>query len=71
MWPKSYRDYKVDEPMIKQKVEPSHGIIGSEMHEINGWGNQLHIPRKKKKGLVRTLLEAFFNKFSHHQGSSS
>lgn len=64
MWPKFYKDYPVDEPLIKNKVEPSHGIIGSEMHEINGWGNQLHIPKKKKQGLFRTLLEALFGKFT-------
>lgn len=42
MWPKAYRDYKVDKPLIKYQIEPSHGIIGCEMHEINGWGNTLH-----------------------------
>lgn len=47
MWPKSYRDYKIDAPLIKQQVEPSHGIIGCEMHDLNGWGNTLHIPSEK------------------------
>lgn len=46
MWPKSYRDYKIDAPLIKQQVEPSHGIIGCEMHDLNGWGNSLHIPKE-------------------------
>ncbi len=40
-----YFDYKVDQPLIKFPVEPGRGIIGCEMHEINGWGNTLHIPR--------------------------
>jgi len=44
MWPKSYRDYKLDQPLIKYQVEPNHGIIGCEMHDLNGWGNSLHIP---------------------------
>ncbi len=48
MWPKSYKDYELDRPLIKYQVEPSHGIIGCEMHELNGWGNTLHIPRKRR-----------------------
>lgn len=58
MWPKSYRDYKTDRPLIKYPVEPSHGIIGCEMHELNGWGTELHIPRKKRrsKSFFRWLL---------------
>lgn len=67
MWPKSYRDYKIDEPLKKYKVEPGQGIQGCEMHDLNGWGNLLHVPLKKqKKGLVRTLLETLFKKFSNH-----
>ena len=45
MWPKSYRDYQLDKPLIKYQVQPSHGIIGCEMHDLNGWGNSLHIPQ--------------------------
>lgn len=67
MWPKSYKDYKTDEPLNKNRVEPGRGIIGYEGHEINGWGNLLHIPKKKKPGLISTLLGAFFRKFSNHQ----
>lgn len=64
MWPKAYRDYKTDEPQIKNRVEPGKGIIGCEMHDLNGWGNTLHIPAKEKKsGFFRTLLNAFFGKF--------
>lgn len=47
MWPKVYRDYPVDKPLIKYPVEPGHGIIGCEMHELNGWGNTLHVPSEK------------------------
>jgi hypothetical protein len=49
MWFKEYRDYPIDRPLIKYPVEPGKGIIGCEMHEINGWGNDLHVPRSKPK----------------------
>jgi hypothetical protein len=64
MWPKSYKDYPMDGPLIKNQVEPGKGIIGCEMHEINGWGNTYHIKRKpKRRRLIRTLLQALFSKF--------
>lgn len=44
MWPKKYLDYPIDKPLIKQRVEPGKGIIGCEMHELNGWGASYHIP---------------------------
>lgn len=60
MWPKEYRDYKKDESLVKNRVEPGEGITGCEMHEINGWGNTLHVPheapapiKKKKNGSKR------------------
>jgi hypothetical protein len=57
MWDKTYKDYKPNEPIIKSQVEPGHGIIGCEMHDINGWGTESHIPRKRrKKGFIRILL---------------
>lgn len=46
MWPKFYRDYPVDTPLIKQSVESGKGIVGCEMHELNGWGMSYHIPRQ-------------------------
>lgn len=60
MWPKEYKDYKTDEPLIKQSVEPGKGIYGCEMHEINGWGNTLQHPKKRKRGLLATLLIQLF-----------
>ncbi len=42
MWPKEYRDYKKDRFLVKYQVEPGNGIIGCEMHDLNGWGNSLH-----------------------------
>jgi hypothetical protein len=61
MWPKSYKDYKTDAPLIKLQVSPQKGIIGCEMHELNGWGEEHHLPQKQKKGMISTLLEAFFS----------
>ncbi len=64
MWHKEYRDYPPDTPMIKEQVSPSHGIVGCEMHEINGWGHNYHIPlRRRKKGLFSKLLSSFFSLF--------
>lgn len=63
MWHKEYRDYPPDTPLIKHQVSPSHGIIGCEMHDINGWGHEHHIPIKRRKGLVATLLSRFFALF--------
>lgn len=65
MWQKSYRDYKRDEPLVKQKVEAGQGIIGCEMHDLNGWGEGRHVRRRasKKRGFFRTLLDSFFSLF--------
>lgn len=57
MWFRSFRDYETDKPLIKYQVQSGHGIIGCEMHDLNGWGNVIHIPvRKRKKGLIARLL---------------
>lgn len=57
MWFRSFRDYETDKPLIKYQVQSGHGIIGCEMHDLNGWGNVIHIPvRKRKKGLLARLL---------------
>jgi hypothetical protein len=60
MWHKEYRDYKLDESLIKSPVEPSRGIIGCEMHDLNGWGTSLHIPKKKKKGFIASFVTYLF-----------
>ncbi len=39
MWFKAFRDYPVDSPLRKETVEPGKGIIGCEMHEVNGWND--------------------------------
>ncbi|MGA8164644.1 MAG: hypothetical protein WB791_06420 [Waddliaceae bacterium] len=63
MWPKSYKDYPVDSPLVQQQVEPGRGIVGCEMHDLNGWGEEHHIPaEKQRKGIVSTLLFALFGR---------
>jgi len=57
MWPKSYRDYRLDESLIKNQVEPSRGIIGCEMHELNGWGTSLHIFSHQREGRFKRRKE--------------
>jgi hypothetical protein len=59
MWPKAYRDYKTDETLVKYPVEPSQGIIGCEMHDLNGWGESYHRYKKRKKGFLATLISYF------------
>lgn len=62
MWPKFYKDYPVDEPLIKYPVEPDHGIIGCEMHEIFGWGESYHIYKPRKKGFFKRIFSFFTKK---------
>jgi hypothetical protein len=63
MWPKSYRDYKQDQDLIKNQVESGKGIKGCEMHEFNGWGNTFQSEKKKKKGIIHLFLEKLFSIF--------
>lgn len=71
MWPKAYKDYKTDESLVKNQVQPGKGIVGCEMHDLNGWGNTLHIPvNKNKKGFFRTMLNALSGKFNKKKGSN-
>jgi hypothetical protein len=60
MWFKRYKDYPIDQPLIKEQVEPSHGIIGCEMHEQNGWGTEYHQKKIRKRGLFATMVIYFF-----------
>ena len=64
MWFKEYRDYKIDQPLIKDTVESGHGIVGCEMHELNGWGTNHPIKRPRKEGLLKKMM-AFFSKKNH------
>jgi hypothetical protein len=69
MWFKEYRDYPIDKPLVKEQVESGHGIIGCEMHEINGWGTHLHQIKPRKKGIFSRLMSHFFREKNQH-GSS-
>lgn len=65
MWFKHYRDYPIDRPLIKEQVESGKGIIGCEMHDLNGWGNALHQMKPRKKGLWAKLMHLLFKE--HHR----
>jgi hypothetical protein len=65
MWPKAYRDYKTDQPLVKNQVIPGHGIVGCEMHDLNGWGEIHHRPfNKTKRGIFATLLVSFLSRWN-------
>jgi hypothetical protein len=50
MWTKAYKDYQRDKSLIQQQVSSGKGIIGCEMHDLNGWGTswQGQIPSTSK-----------------------
>jgi hypothetical protein len=56
MWPKEYKDKPEDTSLIKNTVSPGKGIVGCEMHEINGWGLSNHIPKERKMGFFRKIF---------------
>jgi hypothetical protein len=70
MWPKAYRDYPEDKPLKKETVSTSKGIIGCEMHDVNGWGETYHQPKKKKRGIIYTLLKSLFGSGDKGEESS-
>lgn len=62
MWPKEYKDYPEDTTLVKEKVEPGKGIVGCEMHDLNGWGMTFHLaPKVKEPGFFRTLWHRLFH----------
>jgi|GEM_PF-1027211 len=63
MWPKSYKDYRKDEDLIKYQVESGKGIIGCEMHEFNGWGSSYDQKKRKKKSRIKIFIEKVLKKF--------
>lgn len=63
MWWREYKDYPVDSELIKEQVEPGKGIVGCEMHEINGWGLHRHRHPKAQKGILYTLFQGIANLF--------
>lgn len=60
MWPKNYKDYPADSPLRKSQVQAGKGIIGSEMHDLNGWSNEIHQYKPRKKGRIRKFFESVF-----------
>jgi hypothetical protein len=61
MWFREYRDYKIDQPLIKEQISSGQGMVGCEMHEINGWGEEYHqLSNKRKKGIFAILMDALF-----------
>lgn len=73
MWEKEYKNYPTDTSLKKYKVEPSRGIVGCEMHDLEGWGYTLHVPpsKAKRKGLIRKLLDSISKFFYRSQSEDS
>lgn len=59
MWWREYKDYKPDDPLIKERVESGKGLIGCEMHDLNGWGLSHHRYRRRP-GVITQFLAALF-----------
>ena len=49
MWTKSYKDYPEDTPLKKEQVRAGKGIVGCEMHDLNGWSNTLHYSKEERQ----------------------
>jgi hypothetical protein len=62
MWFRAYKNYPIDRPLVQEKVEPLKGIIGCEMHEINGWGDHIHLIPPPKQSLIKKIIYSFLNK---------
>ena len=49
MWFKQYKDYPQEKPLIKEQVQSGKGIIGCEMHDLNGWGTEYSFVKVEKR----------------------
>lgn len=58
MWRYDYKDYKNDDPLREEAIEPGKGIVGVEMHDVNGW-NERHLAKPRGSGWLRNLLAPF------------
>ncbi|MFN4174760.1 MAG: hypothetical protein ACK4HV_06625 [Parachlamydiaceae bacterium] len=57
MWHKEFKDYPIDSPLKKERVNK---LAGCEMHELNGWGNTLDLPKARKDTFIRRILKKLF-----------
>lgn len=55
MWHNTYKDYPPDDPLIQNPVQSGKGIIGCEMHDLNGWGEKQHKSNIPPKTTLSTL----------------
>ena len=70
MWHREYRDYETDKPLIKSQVESGRGIIGCEMHDLNGWGQTIHVAvKKRRRGIMSLLFSLVFGAKNSHERS--
>ncbi len=60
MWPKRYKDYPEDKPLKKEQVGSGKGIVGCEMHDLNGWGESYHTSKPIKRGVIYHFLHRLF-----------
>lgn len=60
MWQKSYRDYPKDKSLKKEQVQSGKGLVGCEMHELNGWGESYHVSKSRKRGVIYHFLHRLF-----------
>jgi hypothetical protein len=56
MWNNTYKDHEMDGPFTKERVASGRGIIGCEMHDLNGWGEKYHCKPPRKPGLIASIL---------------
>lgn len=60
MWDYKYKKKPKDKKLNSEEVESGKGIIGCEMHELNGWGEEQHQYKREGGGLLRSLFSFFF-----------
>jgi hypothetical protein len=60
MWWKAFRDYPPHQSVKQQQVEAGRGIVGCEMHDLNGWGEEYHHPAPTKKGWFTSVCDYLF-----------
>lgn len=65
MWFKNYKDYPIDAPLLKESVESGKGIIGCEMHDLNGWGIEWHHSSPSQSSPLWRRLRAMWQGKSH------